>query len=82
MLFYVAFVKRSFVGCLDYTEENVYTVTKDNLCANELGNFLWSILIIMVIKNFINFALPVALGLINEVKKWKLYDSWFIQNDN
>lgn len=82
MLFYVAFVKRSFVGCLDYTEEDVYTVSKDNLCANELGNFLRSIMIIMVIKNFTNFAIPVVLGMINEVKKRKLYNAKFIENDN
>lgn len=73
MLFYIAFVKKSFVGCLDTNSEGVYSVSKSNSCANELANFERSILIIMLIKNFINFGIPFAMKLLNDYKRKDMY---------
>jgi hypothetical protein len=68
MLFYIAFVKKQFVGCLDTNRLGVYTLSKENSCANELANLERSILITMLIKNFINFGIPFAMKLLSDFK--------------
>jgi len=82
MLFYIAFVKKSFVGCLDTNKEGVYGVSRENSCANELANFEWSILIIMLIWNFINFGIPFVMKQLNDYKRRSLYNKNLMKSDD
>jgi anoctamin-10 len=74
-IFYIAFLKREFEGCLDEDSNGDLFLSKDNLCSRELYGQLRSIFIVAIIKNIMEIGMPIAFEWLASRSKKKYYKS-------
>lgn len=72
-IFYIAFLKREWEGCLNENSSGDLTVSKDHTCTRELYGQLRSIFIVAIIKNVIEISTPLITNWLKKRKKSKFY---------